>query len=107
MPKTIGGLPHIEQLNLERNSLDNLPLEIGMCTTLKLLNVSRNQFGEFPMGICKLSSLQVLDVSYCGVIGALPDCIRYFSVLDRLYIDNRVSIPMSLNSRGRLQIFMK
>ena len=107
MPKTIGNLPHLEQLNLERNSLDDLPLEIGMCTTLKLLNVSRNQFREFPMGICKLSSLQLLDVSYCGVIGPLPDCIRYFSMLDRLYIDNRVSIPMSLNSRSRLQIFLK
>jgi len=59
------------------------------------------------MGICKLENLQMLDVSYCGVIGALPDCIRYFRALDRLYIDNRVGIPMSLNSRGRLQIFMK
>jgi hypothetical protein len=74
---------------------------------IKFLNVSRNQFKEFPLGICKLESLNVLDVSYCGTIGALPDCIRYFNSLDRLYIDNRVTIPMSLNSRGRLQIIMK
>jgi hypothetical protein len=107
LPKTIGNLPHLSQLNLERNSLINLPVEIGMCTSIKFLNVSRNQFREFPIGICKLESLQVLDVSYCGVIGPLPDCIRYFSMLDRLYIDNRVSIPMSLNTRTRLQIFMK
>lgn len=107
LPATLGNLPHLDMLTIERNSITYLPDELGNCTSITFLNISRNQLQIFPPGICKLQNLQVLDVAYCGVIGALPDCIRNFRALDRFYIDNRVSIPMSLTSRTRPQVIIK
>ena len=63
LPKEIGLLVNLQELNLEFNKLKAIPEEIRLLVNLQCLNLSSNQLKEIPNGIGLLSNLKELNLS--------------------------------------------
>ncbi|XP_039273671.2 uncharacterized protein LOC120347676 isoform X1 [Styela clava] len=74
----------LTHLQLDSNTLSDLPKSLFSCENLEYLTVSDNDLGSLPPTLAGLSSLRYLDISK-NVIEDVPDCIRCcksLSVLD-------------------------
>ncbi|CAK1549650.1 unnamed protein product [Leptosia nina] len=105
LPKEIGKMTTLAELDASNNRLTQVPMTLGDCTGLRCLNLSNNQLGLLPLQITYLR-LEHLDVS-CNCISSLPLELRNMSTIITLNLDNNplVSPPTTICMRGRVHIF--
>ncbi len=102
IPLEIFQFKNLVELNLERNKLDSLPNKF-VFPNLTVLNLSKNRFKDFPEVICENVQLQQLFIgknklsAFPGSIGNLSELI----ILDAWY--NTISeIPESILNLKKL-----
>ena len=85
-------LPHLQELDLSYNDLEQLPEEIRLLTNLRRLNLFGNRVSQTALiNISRLPQLQELDLSYNG-LKQLPEEIRLLTNLRRFNLyGNRLS----------------
>lgn len=111
VPPQVWETPDITKVDLSKNSIENLPVELSSCASLKTLILSRNKIKEWPTAILDslhnlvclkfdinplrqipsngfqvVSKLQVLDLS--GNSGCLPEypAFSFLLQLQELYL---------------------
>jgi Leucine-rich repeat (LRR) protein len=80
-------LPNLHTINLGRNQLMNLPLEMGNATNLTELWLEDNQFREFPIAVCQLTQLRKLFLSG-NQLSVVPPTLSALQALEVLSLDN-------------------
>ncbi|KAL4715171.1 hypothetical protein ACJJTC_012218 [Scirpophaga incertulas] len=105
LPKEIGRMTTLAELDASHNRLTQVPMTIGDCVGLRALDLSNNQLGLLPLQITYLR-LEYLDVS-CNCISSLPLELRNMTSLVTFDLDNNplVSPPTTVCMRGRVHIF--
>lgn len=63
MPKSLGRLTKLNNLNVDRNALESIPNEIGNCVSLGVLSLRDNKLKRLPNELGNCMELHVLDVS--------------------------------------------
>ncbi len=97
-------LTQLEKLDLSANQLTELPDWIGQLTQLKTLNLSNNKLSELPESLGKLDQLSELQLSGNQFI-QLPICLRQLGQLRSLTLSNNqlTSVPEWLPELTHLQ----
>ncbi|KAK9030779.1 hypothetical protein V6N11_032191 [Hibiscus sabdariffa] len=77
LPKLFDQLTCLRTLNLSnslfRNSIEELPDEIGKLVHLRYLNLKNNRkLKELPESLCELCNLQTLNLKWCDSLKELP-----------------------------------
>ncbi|XP_073452672.1 leucine-rich repeat-containing protein 20 isoform X1 [Aquarana catesbeiana] len=52
----------IEELDLQGNQLEKLPVELGLLPILKIINLSKNKFEVFPEELTRIQSLESINL---------------------------------------------
>ena len=60
LPVTVGNLESLTTLKLAHNQLDDIPHTIGACKNLTYLDASHNRIGHLTSGVCQLTKLRTL-----------------------------------------------
>ncbi len=104
LPKEIGQLTNLQQLDLYGIKLTTLPIEIGQLTNLQYLNLSRNKLTALPIEIGQLTNLQQLDLSNNQLI-TLPKEIGQLTNLQRLDLSHNqlTALPIEIGQLNNLQ----
>ncbi|HEX8179047.1 MAG TPA: COR domain-containing protein [Pyrinomonadaceae bacterium] len=99
LPKSIGQLTQLQNLDLNGNQLATLPESIGQLTQLHTLDLDGNQLATLPEFIGQLTQLQQLGLSG-NQLTTLPEFIGQLTQLHTLYLDrNRLArLPASLSN---------
>ena len=85
----IGSLTNLEELNLERNTISELPPELVKLKSLKRLYLYENSLCDSAVKIiCNLDSLETLDIS-ANDLTSLPLSFSTLKKLKNLLIDNQ------------------
>ncbi|KAI1243705.1 hypothetical protein IHE44_0001348 [Lamprotornis superbus] len=63
LPKSLGKLGKLTNLNVDRNRLTALPAEIGGCANLSVLSLRDNRLALLPPELANTTELHVLDVA--------------------------------------------
>lgn len=63
LPKSLGKLGKLTNLNVDRNRLTALPAEIGGCASLNVLSLRDNRLALLPPELANTTELHVLDVA--------------------------------------------
>ena len=94
IPKEIGQLMQLTQLNLSSNKLTILPDSLGQLTQLTELNLSSNQLTALPDSLGQLTQLQLLFL-VGNQLTVLPDSLAQLSRVKNLSIGNNplINIP--------------
>ncbi|XP_040218257.1 leucine-rich repeat-containing protein 20 [Rana temporaria] len=53
---------NIEELDLQGNKLEKLPVEVGLLPKLKTINLSKNKFEVFPEELTKIQSMESINL---------------------------------------------
>ena len=85
LPSEIGKLKNLERLNAWSNSLQELPRELGSLKNLKQLDLEDNHLIEIPRAVFELTALRILDVEHNTIL-EIPDEIQKLSALQQLDI---------------------
>uniref|UniRef100_A0A8C7AS94 Scribble planar cell polarity protein n=1 Tax=Neovison vison TaxID=452646 RepID=A0A8C7AS94_NEOVI len=86
LPDTLGALPNLRELWLDRNQLSALPPELGNLRRLVCLDVSENRLEELPAELGGLLLLTDLLLSQ-NLLQRLPDGIGQLKQLSILKVD--------------------
>merc|ERR1719225_1189175 len=105
LPEEIGKMNTLMQLDASCNEITHLPVQIGDLASLKTLNLRRNHLQEIPIEISYLQ-LTTLDLSGNRIV-SLPVELRFMtSVLSLNLGENPLTCPpANLISRGRFHVF--
>jgi internalin A len=87
LPSEIGQLTKLTALNLNYNQLTTLPDAIGQLTNLIFLDLISNQLTMLPDAISQLTNLTTLSL-VSNQLTALPDGIGHLTNLKSLYLSN-------------------
>lgn len=103
-PDVIGQLSQLQILEFQGPSLTELPDSIGQLSQLENLNLSGTSLTDLPDSIGQLSQLQTLDLSGSGLTH-LPDSIGGLSALTSLDLSSTrlVNIPKAIGQLTSLQ----
>lgn len=63
LPRSLGKLTKLTNLNVDRNHLEVLPPEIGGCVALSVLSLRDNRLAILPPELAHTAELHVLDVA--------------------------------------------
>lgn len=63
LPRSLGKLTKLTNLNVDRNHLEVLPPEIGGCVALSVLSLRDNRLAALPPELAHTAELHVLDVA--------------------------------------------
>lgn len=63
LPRSLGKLTKLTNLNVDRNHLEALPPEIGGCVALSVLSLRDNRLAVLPPELAHTAELHVLDVA--------------------------------------------
>ena len=63
LPRSLGKLSKLTNLNVDRNRLEALPPEIGGCVALSVLSLRDNRLAVLPPELAHTAELHVLDVA--------------------------------------------
>ena len=93
-----------KELNLSKQGLTKLPLEIGQLTNLTTLSLSNNQITEIPEWLGQLTNLTTLSLDN-NQITEIPECIGQLTNLTTFYLHtNQITeIPEYLEKLLNLQ----
>ena len=99
LPKEIGNLTSLTELDLSSNQLTSLPKDIGNLTSLIKLNLRINQLTSLPKEIGELANLTELDLSI-NQLTSLPKEIGSLNSLTRLYLTSNqlTSLPKEIGN---------
>uniref|UniRef100_A0A8C8VKQ7 Scribble planar cell polarity protein n=1 Tax=Pelusios castaneus TaxID=367368 RepID=A0A8C8VKQ7_9SAUR len=90
-PDTLGALPNLRELWLDRNQLSALPPELGNLRRLVCLDVSENKLEQLPNEVSGLVALTDLLLSQ-NLLECIPDGIGQLKQLSILKVDqNRLA----------------
>uniref|UniRef100_A0AAX7U557 Protein scribble homolog n=1 Tax=Astatotilapia calliptera TaxID=8154 RepID=A0AAX7U557_ASTCA len=90
-PDTLGALPNLRELWLDRNQLSSLPPELGNLRRLVCLDVSENRLEELPSELNGLLALTDLLLTQ-NLLEVVPDSIGSLKQLSILKVDqNRLT----------------
>ncbi|KAK2979512.1 hypothetical protein RJ640_008396 [Escallonia rubra] len=87
-------LKYVKTLDLSRNRLRELPMEVGELMNLRYLNLSHNLLLELPETVCDLCNLQTLKLVACDHLKRLPQGIGKLISLRHLEIDRTESLKV-------------
>ncbi|XP_021808840.1 putative disease resistance protein RGA3 [Prunus avium] len=77
----------LRTLNLSRNSIKEVPNEIGELAHLRYLDLSHNEdLMKLPDSVCNLINLQTLRLIWCGALKRLPEGMGKLINLQHLYV---------------------
>ncbi|NEN97779.1 MAG: GTPase [Moorea sp. SIO3I7] len=104
LPKSIGNLSDLTDLNLEHNQLTNLPESIGTLSNLTVLNLKNNKLTNLPESIGNLSNLTVLNLE-SNQLTNLPESIGNLSNLTVLNLESNqlTNLPESMGKLSNLK----
>ena len=85
IPKEIGQLINLQELNLYANHLTSIPSELGQLVNLQRLTLSCNKLKSIPPELGQLTNLQELYLSYNKLI-SIPTEIGQLVNLQELYL---------------------
>ena len=105
LPETIGKLTQLQTLNLSNNQLTELPEAIGKLTQLQMLNLDANQLTKLPKSFINLESLTNLDM-YNHPLEHFPKEILKLTKLENLdiqYLDLR-ELPFEISQLTNLKL---
>lgn len=90
IPKIIGSLKGIQQLNLSNNNLvGGIPSSLANITDLESLDLSQNMLsGVIPRELTKLSFLEVFNVSHNRLVGPIPEGKQFNTFDNNSYAGN-------------------
>merc|ERR1719225_496283 len=105
LPEEIGKMQTLMELDASCNEITHLPVQIGDLAGLKVLNLRRNHLQEIPIEISYLQ-LTTLDLSG-NRIATLPVELRFMTTVMCLNLgENPLTCPpANLVSRGRIHVF--
>lgn len=63
LPRSLGKLKKLTNLNVDRNRLGSVPKELGGCASLNVLSLRDNRLGKLPAELADATELHVLDVA--------------------------------------------
>lgn len=94
----------VYRLNLKKQKLKKVPLEIFKLTNIQELNLSRNKLTEIPAGIENFPNLQYLDVSV-NELNSLPPEIGQCHYLKKMVLNrnNIMEIPSTIGTLTQLE----
>ncbi|RXH86438.1 hypothetical protein DVH24_017491 [Malus domestica] len=102
IPREIGGLVRLEQLDLSYNNISGeIPQEIGGLGSLTILDLSWNAQGPIPPDVGQFKRLVLFDQSQNLINGPIPDSLSGLEILDALSLDNNKLngiVPISLGT---------
>uniref|UniRef100_A0A665U379 Protein scribble homolog n=1 Tax=Echeneis naucrates TaxID=173247 RepID=A0A665U379_ECHNA len=91
LPDTLGALPNLRELWLDRNQLSSLPPELGNLHKLVCLDVSENRLEDLPSELNGLLALTDLLLTQ-NLLEVIPDSIGCLKQLSILKVDqNRLT----------------
>jgi len=102
LPPEIGGLVHLEKLQLRGAGLATLPPEIGALIALKELDLSRNPLRSFPEACASLVSL---EDPHLAKVHPLPEGLRHFRTVKKLWLSDLPDrdLPAELGALTQLE----
>ncbi|XP_054716017.1 DISP complex protein LRCH3-like [Uloborus diversus] len=105
IPEEISLMKCLKDLDVSCNEITIIPPQLGSLSTLQQLNLKRNLLVEIPLEICQLRLIS-LDVS-ANRISALPTQLRFMTSLQDLFLDqNPMTFPPAvLCKRGKIHVF--
>jgi Leucine-rich repeat (LRR) protein len=107
IPTEISNLTKFQSLNLDGNLLTGpIPIGIGILTSLTDLNLRNNKLsGSIPIEICNLINLTKLALDYNQLTGSIPVEINNLTKLEYLYLSGNQltgSIPAEIGNLTKL-----
>ena len=121
IPKEIGNLTNLQELDLSNNKLTEIPKEIGNLTNLQILNLGHNRLKKIPKEIGNLINLQKLwlednqltEISkeignltnlqyfflHKNQLKDIPEEICNLTNLKLFYIDPELKLPKGINKK--------
>ncbi|XP_035213995.1 DISP complex protein LRCH3-like isoform X2 [Stegodyphus dumicola] len=105
IPEEISSMKCLKDLDVSCNEITIIPPQLGSVSTLQRLNLKRNLLVEIPLELCQLRLIS-FDVS-ANRISALPTQLRFMTSLQDLVLDqNPMTFPPAvLCKRGRIHVF--
>ncbi|GIY45122.1 hypothetical protein CEXT_368441 [Caerostris extrusa] len=105
IPEEISAMKCLRDLDVSCNEITIIPPQLGCVASLQRLNLKRNLLLEIPIELCHLRLL-LLDVS-ANRISAIPTQLRFMTSLHDLILDhNPMTFPPAvLCKRGRIHVF--
>lgn len=99
LPKWIGSLHSLIELNLNVNNIKSIPSEFGSLSELKYLLLWKNELSELPNSIGNLKSLKYLNLRL-NMLNKLPDSIcKLNELIDLNLHDNKIKkLPKSFGN---------
>ncbi|XP_060701306.1 leucine-rich repeat-containing protein 2 [Hemiscyllium ocellatum] len=105
LPVEIGKMVSLKELNVSFNKLTSVPLELGCCENLEKLNLSNNlELIELPFELRDLQKLSSLDLS-SNQFQSMPICVLRMTNLKNLDISNNKlkDLPQDLDRLAELE----
>jgi len=108
LPSSLGGLKHLEVLNLAFNHIGgDIPQSMGSLRHLKVLRLGKNKFtGSIPVTIGDLSRLEVLDMFSNELSGKIPGDLGKLKRMKWLYLSHnqlKGTLPRELGHMESLE----
>ena len=104
IPKEIGNLRHLQEIDLSENELTEIPKEIGNLQELLSLNLSENELTEIPKEIGNLQELQEIDLSFNKLTEIPKEIYNLQELLTLNLSDNKFKeIPKEIGNLKKLQ----
>ncbi|PYH97468.1 leucine-rich repeat-containing protein 40 [Aspergillus ellipticus CBS 707.79] len=89
-------LINLEILDLQENSLTDLPQDLAGLTSLRVLNVGNNQLNSLPFEVLHLLPLKEIHAPRNKLKGSLlPDCVRKLGTLQILDVVSNALVRLS------------
>ncbi|MEQ8476954.1 TonB family protein [Fulvivirga sp.] len=104
LPKEISSLKKLKELYVPSNKLVALPNNFGALSNLKVLGLASNNLNEFPLQITQLTKLEILELS-SNNITSIPSEITNLKKLKVLFLnDNNIEkLPEEIFTLNKLE----
>ena len=105
IPREIGLLSNLRELDLSFNAITSIPVEIGVLQNLEILDLSCNKIDSFPVELGNLIKLLYLDLS-SNAITSLPTSFGNLHALETLNLSQTglTSFPQGICNMRNLKV---
>ena len=107
LPKSLGRLFNLQNLNLSGTPITTLPESMGMLSNLQRLDLSSSRISFLPESVGRLEKLRSLDLRGTP-IASLPESIRLLGNLQELLLGASIitDLPESIGQLANLQVLL-